>query len=190
MKVFNGVRKSTDKAIEALTKVFGFSGDIYYPLEFKSKQHGFRDEDVTYRDEPEETTVLIPALFRDSNATLSKLDPFTEEGDRIMYAPSYINYPKYSKVIVRYDGKTSNWIINEVLVKKDDDLDTIIFRRYVLVPSVSHDVERAREELVDTLLEQLETPEEPEELNPSQNLTNEVPPTKSSEIEITPIKRG
>lgn len=188
MKVFKGVTKSTNKAIITLIKTFGFLAKIYYPIAFPNKQHGHLDDDVTYNETPVEEKVLIPALFRQGNKTLMALDPFAGEDDTSLYAPTSVIYPKYSKIIIQVDGIPSSWIINEIKELRGDNPDEVVFRKYLLVPSTSIDLDRSKDELIDALNEELADPEFEEDLNPEKDLTSAV--SRDSAVTFSPVKRG
>jgi hypothetical protein len=189
MKVFKGVRKGATKAIEALTKVFGVDAVLYYPLYSNSKLHGFKDNDIVYKEETEDIRALIPALFRTGNRTLAALDPFHDDGERLLYAPDYALYPQYSKLVLQYDGSTHTFLINEVLEKKDDESGEVLLRKYVIVPDLTFNSDHGLEGLADTLADELLEHEYPEEDHLNQTLVAPQHDAKSPLIEIVPIKR-
>lgn len=188
MKVFKGIRKGASKAIEALTKVFGVDAKLYYPLESNSKLHGFIDNDIVYREEPEDIRALIPALFRTGNQVLAALDPFHDDGERLLYAPDYVSYPRFSKLVLLYEGTTLTFLINEVLEKKDDETGEVIMRKYVVVPDLTFSAADNLEGLAATLEDELAEHEFPED----DFVSTPIVPAKNDDIEhtleIEPIK--
>jgi len=182
MRVFNGATKAMIKAIAILNKVFGISSDIYKPLSINT-QHGYLDDDVNYESEPYYSgNVLIPAFFRKKDDNLSVLDPYYDASSDgiIAFLPSTINLSIYSKIVTRTNQGISNYIVKDVLEIIDGD--QVIFRKYILVSSMSIDIDNNREELVNKLEE-----EPKQELVVEDNLTpNDIP--TNTKYNFDPIK--
>lgn len=181
MKVFRALKKQMSRSMLVLKKHFGAPADIYFPLKFNNGQHGYSDEDVDY-DEGRRVTVLIPALFRKQNQTLELLDAFHNPGDITMFEPNDVLWPRFSKIVVRWDGVVKNYIIDEIKEYNDDeakDNENVIFRTYILVPSNSIDIDKNRDELIDSLNRELE-PASDEEIPPDESLTETTPPSDTS----------
>lgn len=193
MKIFKGVRKGVDKTIETLTKVFGVDAHMFIPESSNSSLHGFSDNDINYLEESEEVRVLIPALFRTQNKTLSTLDPFHDDGERLLYAPSYVSWARYSKYVLMYEGATHTFIINEVLEKRDDETGEVIFRKYVIVPDLTFnaaDSDESLEGLAERLEDELEEHEFPEENHVDTALVPAQNDSKEPLFTIDPVKRA
>lgn len=154
MRVFNALRIQLPKGIEVLRRRFGVPATIFFPMKFNNKEHGYFDEDITY-DEGRQARVLIPALFRMQNRSLGVLDPYFNPDDIVMFEPNpEVVYPRFTKIECQYQGLYKNFIINDIQEIKDDeafDDSRVIFRKYILVPSVSIDVETNRDALIDAL---------------------------------------
>lgn len=191
MRVFRALKKQVSKSIKVLKRHFGISATIYYPIQFNNKQHGYWDEDVKY-DEGRDAKILIPALFRKQNQTLALLDSFYDPGEIVLFEENQILWPAFAKIIVNYDGKVRNYIIDAIREIKDDEVadpTQVIFRTYILVPSSAIDIERNRDQLIDALNDETD-PNTIEEAPPNESLTSLPPPTSTppAGIVFKPIK--
>jgi len=135
-------------AVKQLTKIYGVTADIYFPIQANNLKHGYKDDDIEYPEEAEETAkVLIPTLFKSKTNTESIMEDF-EGGEMFMYTPAKLKLPYYAKVVARLkSGKIMNFKIEDIPKIYDDE--GIIFQKYTLIPFVSIDIERNRDEFND-----------------------------------------
>lgn len=192
MRVFRALKRQVSKSIKVLKKHFGAPATIYFPLEFNNKQHGYFDENITYDEGRDVEKVLIPALFRKQNQTLALLDSFYDPGEMALFEENHIIWPKYAKIVVRFEGAVRNFIINEIEEIKDDEVSDkadVIFRKYILVPSNSIDIEKNRDQLIDALNTK-ELAHEPgdAEMPPEESVTDNGSPTDVPNITVNRIK--
>ncbi len=190
MKVFKGVRKSLPKAIRVLKKHFGVEGEVYYPLGWNNEQHGYKDDDISYPEDPDYTgKILIPALFRRQSETLALLDAFYEPGDFTLFEENNtIYHPKYSKIVLRYQGMIRNFRIDDITAIKDDlaeNKEDVLWRKYHLVPDVTTSIQQNRDELLDALIKEVEPDNEDFDNPPEESITTT--PDSSGLVDIERI---
>ena len=151
MKITQLVGRAGYIAVKQLTRVYGVECDIYFPIKANNLKHGYRDDDIEYPLEANETVkVLIPALFRKRVNNDALIEDF-ENTDTFMYGPKNLDVPNYSKIITRLkSGKILNYKVDEIDAISDDEVD-LVFRKYKLIPVTSIDINRNREEFQDML---------------------------------------
>lgn len=152
------LKRPANKTFEQLCKFYGVNADIYRlanPLHAVKSLHGIYDNDLDYESEPvyKNLRVLIPSIYRRRNAmSLVFLDPFIDS-DTYLYVPDSIDIPDYALIIGRLPNKK---LFNFKVVAHDavgNDSGWLI-HRYSIVPVLTQDIERNREEIIHHIQEE------------------------------------
>lgn len=148
------LRKGGIKAYNQFTKYYGLEADLY-KLKTQnnpaSDLNSFYDDLQNYEDKPYlSRKVLIPSIFRRRSTTnLSMLDPFIDS-DIYMYIPADVKIYLHTLVVVRtLSNKLINYRVSEIHEINNDA--GLIVGRYTLVPVISIDIEKNKEELLEII---------------------------------------
>ena len=165
MKALSAFNKSIPKILKSLSKSYGVTTSIYFPIKL-DENFGGKGSNVKYASEASyEEKMLIPSLLREKvSGSAGIIDPFSDDANTL-FLPGSAYIPNYSKVVVSMSKGEAVAVfrVDSCSVIKDDEY--IYLRKYALMPI--SDIGQMANELVTmedmldkelSLEEDLETP--------------------------------
>jgi len=156
LNLFNPIKIGCNLSINVLTTMYGIDCKVYFPKNIKNLQHGYYDDDIKYGEEPDiEQKMLIPAIFSEGQTTLPGVFDQITVDEKILYVPNDLDIPKYSLIVATLNSnRILKYRVNDTTEYKDDE--SLIFRKYYLVPVVSYNDDDNEEDKIDEIQEQFD----------------------------------